>query len=1674
MADRVGIYAVELVVSDGLSASEPARAAVVALTPADLDPPVVTVTAEPASVPVGSPVTITVAATDDSGIDTLELTVGGEPLPLRDGQATFAPETAGRYEAAAVATDLSGNRGRAATTFYARSGADSGAPRVVLTAPVDGAQVDGAFESWGTVEDADLAWYALELSPQGAAAWTRLVEGAAAVTEGLLGLVDPPATSGGLYELRLVAEDAWGHRSETGVTIEIVPGRAFGSARIVFVDARVPLAGVPIEIRRTYDSGRLVSGDFGVGWTLDVGAGAFEQTHAAGEGWDFQGNCVLTHDFLETQSHRVTIRMGDDGYRFFFDPLFEGCVTGAQYAQARFTPLPGTRASLTPVGETALVLVQGRFFHADGLNPWEPVEFVLETEDGETYRYHRDRGILGMEDAWGHSLTVDEDGVRHSAGVSVTFERDAAGRITALTLPNGAARTYTYDGRGDLRTTVDLRGYETFYFYDLAHFLTRIVDPRGGVPMSIVYDESGRVVAYVDAGGNWIEIAHDPDARQEVITDRLGNVTVYHYDECGRVLETVDALGGRTTYDWDDAGNLLRLTDPLGNETGFSYDAEGHRTALVDASGERWTMAWESGRRTLLADPEGNTWRRAWDGDRATSATGPEGAVTTWQYGPNGLRTATIDAEGGRTDYTYTPQGALSTYAGSDGRSGALRTDAVGNVLGDSYTLDSADGPVEVAWTYEWDDGGVMTGMGGPDGERLTVRSDAIGQLEGWSDATERSWSLERDGLGRLRRHTGPDGALLEADYDAEDRLVAFTLPDGGAATLERDALGRVTRWEGPDGAAMEQTFDAAGRLASRTGPGGEEIAYTWDAVGRLVAVERADGALTRYERDRAGRVVSVTGPEGGVLGFERDGRGRITRTTYPDGATEATRYDGNGRPVRRTTRAGERWRYAWDDGGALASVTDPAGNVTSYGRDGDGMVDEVTDANGHTTRFLFSGGGNLLRRTLPRGGIEHYAYDEARRVVRSTDFAGQTTDFLWDAAGRLGRASYPDGSSVETEHDDAGRVTAVVDANGRTEVGRDAAGRITSWARPDGLVVRHAYDATGNCTAVTTDAGTTVLAYNGRRELVSVTDPRGQETSYSRDRAGKVTAVARPGGITVAPAYDAGGRVRQLRYAGADGTVLLEVAYVRDDAGRVVETSDSTGRTATYAYDAVDRLVEERLTVGEGAPRTTTWGHDAVGNRTARVGPEGSATLVYDADDRLLEDGARTYGWDANGRLASRSGGAVSETFAHDARGRLVRVDRVDRVDREGAGPARIDYTYTADDLLASRTADGETIRYVWDRCSRSLPRLLELRDGDGALVARFESGAGLLSRYDAAAERTAVYLTDGLGTVRGLVALDAGQIERHAYDAWGQPETSGPPPERGFLGELVDPATGLVYLRARWYAPDQGRFLEPDPVQGTPHDPRSILRYAYAANDPVNKLDPSGESLVDAYMTAALIATLVNIGIRAMWKGAEGWLVRQLGGLRRLRFQSIDGYLWPLGSFAATKGAIPLGIPIGFDLLFLDGGHTWALYAYAGLILKAGGGGFTGPLAGFGFVYDTPNPGAYEGWFVNVTVTRGFLESLFADIEGAEAPEWVNIHAVKRHQLFWSIYPWNPGAPEDQQRFAHGFYPNMPKFWWKGADPDYELFNTTIRSPSISVTWCYKVLETAIAPYPDIEPPM
>jgi RHS repeat-associated protein len=102
-------------------------------------------------------------------------------------------------------------------------------------------------------------------------------------------------------------------------------------------------------------------------------------------------------------------------------------------------------------------------------------------------------------------------------------------------------------------------------------------------------------------------------------------------------------------------------------------------------------------------------------------------------------------------------------------------------------------------------------------------------------------------------------------------------------------------------------------------------------------------------------------------------------------------------------------------------------------------------------------------------------------------------------------------------------------------------------------------------------------------------------------------------------------------------------------------------------------------------------------------------------------------------------------------------------------------------------------------------------------------------------------------------------GSVEEHVNTATTAPD---PTESKGFIGERFDDDAGLQYLNARYYDPELGMFIQPDWFEVTEAGV-GTNRYAYAGNDPVNRLDPSGNEDMFALMPAIRAADLREQGL-------------------------------------------------------------------------------------------------------------------------------------------------------------------------------------------------------------------
>jgi len=275
--------------------------------------------------------------------------------------------------------------------------------------------------------------------------------------------------------------------------------------------------------------------------------------------------------------------------------------------------------------------------------------------------------------------------------------------------------------------------------------------------------------------------------------------------------------------------------------------------------------------------------------------------------------------------------------------------------------------------------------------------------------------------------------------------------------------------------------------------------------------------------------------------------------------------------------------------------------------------------------------------------------------------------------------------------------------------------------------------------------------------------------------------------------------------------------------------------------------------------------GHPLAGNRTKQVVNGGTPTFSgYGVSNHQLcwakatttdpgsactaPSGATTYTTDANGNLTGSSAG-----FAASYNG----FDQTTAITPAG-GSALSPLTYGASTQVERRQA-GST-----DFTTSALGLGVADPSGGKATFYTRDPGGGLLGQRTS--KDTQYDVLDALGSVVALTDSAGAVVGRYSYEPYGTPTFTGTVPSNfQFASGYRDPETGLLKFGARYYDPALGRWTQRDPLTGNLIDPRTINRYAYVTDDPINNIDLAGTSFFGLLKTVVIgfVATTFAAGI-------------------------------------------------------------------------------------------------------------------------------------------------------------------------------------------------------------------
>lgn len=846
-----------------------------------------------------------------------------------------------------------------------------------------------------------------------------------------------------------------------------------------------------------------------------------------------------------------------------------------------------------------------------------------------------------------------------------------------------------------------------------------------------------------------------------------------------------------------------------------------------------------------------------------------------------------------------------------------------------------------------------------------------------WDPAGRVARSMNHDGgetvrsfFGRLHQRIDAEGHLIAEWLDEHGRVVRKEVFEGTGTRLtsvDRMYGGRdqiVREWFGGDPAtAIEQEHDLLGRLIGKHDPDSGRWTARFDEAGnKIFSNDPATGQSIQTCYDEHDRVVLEC-----ALADDEYQPGLCGQAQPVCSTRYAYEYDGTA-PMGGETNFGV---------GRLTRVTGPASSHR-FGYDVRGritrQVDEVLGETA-TTEYGFE-------RGIDR--VETMVYPDGERVRYGYDASGQG-NALWeeDADGRW-LASYV----ASVDYDLRGRPLRVVRGNGTRETyayhGAEDGYR-ASRVRVDGVFGGSDAASGGQSGGALVDLR--FEAYDGNGRLSEISDlrnawgPLSMSALYAYDGAGRLREVTGPQPETFV--YDPIGNLRSMSQAGAD---------------RVFRRSaEGAGALGPHQFDRF------------GLPDGTDWiiEFDANGRRRSKVRSDGSGEqrYGYDGFGRLA---TLTVGGQAKSILYDHAGQRVAESRAGQTR-------RYWGPHAETEAGVLYKYYRLGDRLIATRTAEAVAVAAVtanFDAASadgggahgfaamerfaskwplsgvsslRPLPplppeaywfimslalalllvplgqtrRTLGLRVSQGgalggallvaAMLLPMAVGVSCVSapeirHFHTSHRGSPVAITNGTGGLERQLRYSAyGQVRR--YDAAGLAMGIDPGSRHEFTGYSTDPESELQYAGARFYDPSHAQFLSMDPREMDPNP------YAYVGWDPVNQVDPNGESALESVFLgllglAAALAAVQGIVVAIETSSiANGFKAAGLSFATSF-LGSVAGYLLPQAGALlpfVTEGLAQASVTaagIGYSAYGIAGASSTqdAVFAGVGLALSIG----------------------------------------------------------------------------------------------------------------------------------------
>ena len=1228
---------------------------------------------------------------------------------------------------------------------------------------------------------------------------------------------------------------------------------------------------------------------------------------------------------------------------------------------------------------------------------------AYEQFDGENRRithitFNSD-GTRTITDALGRTTTQGYDArntntmIESTTGFKTYKAYDDNFRPESVTDDDGNSMSMTWSSDGaNLASITDKGNFTTSMTYNANNQLTQVTDPYDVKTVLSYSDTLLQNVTRRDASDNTLSItsftyttssdAPQPEGLLKTTTDALGNVTEYTYDTAGQ-LQTVTQVntGGSnvvTQVTYDDLGRITDITGPTGIVTHYIYDALDNLLSV--------TENYDSGRSVN----EDNIWNRVTSysytvlGQLDTVTNALNVQIANYDYNKAGDIVSEYDALNHQTSYTFTNAGELATVTLSNNYKIRYNYDSTTGFLEELYEVDSANQEnLLESYTYHSNGNLETETVNLPDGETdytIHYAYNAIQQVTHSWDNDNHDLTFTYDAYGNSLTQTDTIAGIT-TKYEYNDFYLLEAVVEnyiaGGASDHETNVL-------------TEYGYNALGFLTTVTNARNYTTTYQYNDLNQLWQVIDPLLHTTTYSYDLLGNPVSVQDANGNTISYGYDDAGRLDVIDYPGGSPEdvTVEYDPLSRVTDMVDELGQtHWTYNNLD--QITNVTDPYNRSLGYTYNSLGQRETLTYPGGRTVTTSYDW------RSLPYQVLDSttllatYNFDSAQRLESVQRGNGDTSQYTYSPGGNLLSLSHTNGedflASYAYQYDSAGNRTQAIE----------------SYLLPFEPTLTPTATLTSTVTATGTETATLTLTPTATATTAGTSTPT--ETSAATQTPDS-TATSTPS-FTPTPSVTSGSAPSETPVSTSSATAAYtqtptptftttttETSAAATNTPTLTQTPESMGNLSTdegrgktsfikktwdfltafvskrpladpvrpadqqeyqnvpwtadeieqveinYGYDKLNRLTSAVYNSGA----SYAYGYDAAGNRVSQTVNGVNTISVYDAANRLVEAGGVTFSWDNNGNLLSD--GLFTYTYNY-----------ANQLSSLTDGTNSYGFTYDGLGNRYEQSINGVSTQYTLD-IAAGLTQVLS--DGSNTYFGGlgFSNSSGM--QY---------YLGDALGSVRQICDEMGELLLTQSFDPYGGilEQEGSTQSIFGYTGEQTD-SSGLVYLRARYYSTEQGRFITEDPYPGIASLPSSQYPYSYALNNPIVHTDPSGEYV-------PLISALAGGGFVA---GAVVNILHQTNGLRDFcHFDVMEMLAWGVGgAFAGVSLALLSVELLSFAGLGLQGIALY-LFPYAGTT------GIAATISGMStglWILGTGTLGASSVW----------ATKLFSDIQKSNYP--------------------------------------------------------------------------------------